>query len=62
MQVSRWDLPLTTNIFIPDEKVREIYNRIGPAKDVETLAPAIAEYAARTSEIAGSTANPGEYG
>lgn len=62
IQVSRWGLPLITNIFIPDETVRETYNRIGPADDVESLAPTIAQFTARTSEIAGSTANPGGYG
>ena len=62
IQVSRWGLPLITNIFIPDEKIRETYNRTGPAKDLEALAPAVAKFAARTSEIAGSTANSTEYG
>jgi hypothetical protein len=62
IQVSRWGLPLITNIFIPDETIRETYNRTGPAKDIESVAPAIAQFAARTSEIAGSTANPGIYG
>jgi hypothetical protein len=62
IQVSRWGLPLITNIFIPDETIRETYNRTGPATDIESVAPAIAEFAARTSGIAGSTANPGLYG
>ena len=62
VQVSRWGLPLMTNVLIPDEAVREIYNRIGPDEDPEQLGPALAQFTARVSELAGSTPNPAEYG
>jgi hypothetical protein len=61
MQVSRWGLPLITNVFIPDEAVKETYNRIGPGEDMEQVGPAIAAFAERVSTLAGSTANPAEY-
>jgi Domain of unknown function (DUF4331) len=62
IQVSRWGLPLITNVFIADEEVRETYNRTGPADDREKLGQTLAEFAARVSGLAGSTPNPGEYG
>ena len=37
IHVSRWGLPLITNVRIPDEVVWEIYNRTGPAEDREKL-------------------------
>jgi len=62
VQVSRWGLPLITNVLIPDQDVREIYNRTGPAEDREKLAPALSQFTARVSGLAGSTPNPAEYG
>ena len=62
VQVSRWGLPLITNVLIPDQDVREIYNRTGPAQDREKLGPALAQFAAHVSGLAGSTPNPEEYG
>jgi Domain of unknown function (DUF4331) len=62
VQVSRWGLPLITNVFIADEAVRETYNRIGPAEDREKLGPGLAQFIARVSDLAGSTSNPSEYG
>ena len=62
VQVSRWGLPLVTNVLIPDEILRETYNRTGPAEDRENLAQALAQFAARVSGLTGSTANPMEYG
>ena len=62
IQVCRWGLPLMTNVLIPDEVVREIYNRTGPAEDREKLAPALSQFTARVSGLAGSTPNPAEYG
>lgn len=62
VQVSRWGLPLITNALIPDQDVREIYNRIGPAEDREKLGPALSQFTARVSGLAGSTPNPAEYG
>jgi len=62
VQVSRWGLPLITNVLIPDEVVREIYNRTGPAEDREKLGPALSQFTARVSDLAGSTPDPAEYG
>jgi hypothetical protein len=62
VQVSRWGLPLITNVLIPDQDVREIYNHIGPAEDQEKLGPALSQFTARVSGLAGSTPNPAEYG
>lgn len=62
VQVSRWGLPLITNVLIPDELLRETYNRTGPAQDREKLGPALAQFAARVSGLAGSTPNPAQYG
>jgi hypothetical protein len=62
VQVSRWGLPLITNVLILDEAVRETYNRIGPAEDREKLGAALAQFAAHVSGLAGSTPNPSEYG
>lgn len=62
VQVSRWGLPLITNVLIPDEAVRETYNRTGPADDREKLAQVLAQFTARVSDLAGSTPDPAEYG
>src|SRR6202012_1039020 len=62
VQVSRWGLPLITNVFIPDEGLRETYNRTGPADDRANLEPALARFASRVSALAGSSPNPAEYG
>jgi hypothetical protein len=62
VQVSRWGLPLISNVLISDETVRETYNRIGPADDREKIAPALAQYAERVSAVAASTPNPAQYG
>jgi Domain of unknown function (DUF4331) len=62
VQVSRWGLPLITNVLIPDEAVRETYNRTGPADDREKLGPALSQFTARVSGLAGSTPDSQEYG
>jgi hypothetical protein len=62
VQVSRWGLPLITNVFMPDEALRETYNRTGPADDRENLAQPLAQFAEHVSGLARSTPNPAEYG
>jgi hypothetical protein len=62
VQVSRWGLPLITNALIPDETLRETYNRTGPAEDSKKLGAALAQFTSRVSSLAGSTPNPTEYG
>ena len=62
VQVSRWGLPLITNVLIADEAIRETCNRTGPADDREKLGGTLAQFAARVSGLADSTPNPMEYG
>lgn len=62
VQVSRWGLPLITNVLILDEAVRETYNRTGPADDREKLGPTLAQFTSKVSGLAGSTPDPAEYG
>ena len=62
IQVSRWGLPLITNILIPDDATRETYNRIGPEDDHVKLGPALAHSFTRVSALAGSTPDPDAYG
>jgi hypothetical protein len=62
VQVSRWGLPLISNVLIPDGTLRETYNRTGPAEDRENLQQALAQFAAQVSGLAGSASNPAEYG
>ena len=62
VQVSRWGLPLITNVMISDEAVRETYNRTGPSEDREKLGETLAQFAAQVSGLAGSTPDPAEYG
>ena len=62
VQVSRWGLPLITNVLIADEAIRETYNRTGPADDREKLGETLAQFATQVSSLAGSAPNPTEYG
>jgi Domain of unknown function (DUF4331) len=62
VQVSRWGLPLLTNVFIPDMQMREDFNRGLPAGDLATFGAQIAEIGEKLSRLAGSHANPGHYG
>jgi hypothetical protein len=61
IQVSRWGLPLFTNIFMTDMDMREDYNRTGPADDVARFAPHIAEVAEKLTALADSAASPADY-
>jgi hypothetical protein len=62
VQVSRWGLPLITNVFIPDMDMREDFNRAVPADDVAKFGPHIGGVAEKLAGLAGSAANPGDYG
>jgi hypothetical protein len=61
VQVSRWGLPLITNIFIPDQNMREDYNRAGPSEDVARFLPQISQVVEKVIMLAGSAPNPAEY-
>jgi hypothetical protein len=61
MQISRWGLPLMTNVFIPDQDMREAYNRAKPAEDIERFAGPIADTVERLAALAGSARDPKGY-
>ena len=61
MQVSRWGLPLITHLFIPDQEMREQYNRAVPADDLARFSGQIGGVAEKLSALAGSATKPGEY-
>ena len=60
-QVSRWGAPLLTNIFIPDQDMREAYNRASPAEDLDLIGGQIASLTEELTRLAGSTADPRGY-
>jgi uncharacterized protein DUF4331 len=62
VQVSRWGLPLITNVFIPDMEMREDFNRAVPADDVARFGAHIRGVGEKLAALAGSAANPGDYG
>ena len=62
VQVSRWGLPLITHIFMPDPATREDYNKTTPADDADRFAPQIGKVTSHLAELAGSVANPSDYG
>lgn len=61
VQVARWGYPLITNIFIPDQNMREAYNRAQPTDDLEHFAPQIGSVVEKLAGLAGSAANPADY-
>jgi hypothetical protein len=60
-QVSRWGLPLITNIFMPDPIMREDFNRTTPSEDIQRFSTQISSVAARLTRLAGSAADPDDY-
>ena len=62
IQVSRWGLPLITNIFMPDPAMREDFNRAAPTDDVSRFSAQVGNIAARLTRLAGSTPDPDGYG
>jgi Domain of unknown function (DUF4331) len=61
VQVSRWGLPLITNFFMPDMKMREDYNRAAPAEDLPRFSSQISQIVEKVTRLANSTSNPAEY-
>lgn len=61
VQVSRWGLPLITNIFMPEMEMREDYNRAVPADDVVRFSSQISKVVEKVTGLAGSTTNPAVY-
>jgi hypothetical protein len=62
IQVSRWGLPLITNIFIPDPAMREDFNRAAPVEDISRFSAPIADVATKLTRLARSAADPAGYG
>ena len=60
-QVSRWGLPLITNIFMRDRVMREDFNRSTPVQDIPCFSAQIASVAVRLTRLAGSAAEPDDY-
>ena len=61
VQVSRWGLPLITNIFMPDMDMREDYNRAVPADDVARFSGQISSVVEKVTKLAGSATSPADY-
>lgn len=61
MQVSRWGLPLITNVFMPDAGMKEQFNRSTPADDQSRFIAQVSGVAERLTALAGSAANPADY-
>jgi hypothetical protein len=61
VQVSRWGLPLITNIFMPDMDTREDYNRSVPADDLLRFSSQISKIVEKVTELTGSSTDPAEY-
>jgi hypothetical protein len=61
IQVSRWGLPLITNMFMPEQDLREAYNRAGPADDLERFSGQIGAVTEKLTALAGSATSPRDY-
>jgi hypothetical protein len=61
VQVSRWGVPLLTNIFMPDQEMREAYNRSVPSEDRTKFGEQIAAVVEKLVGLAGSAAEPRRY-
>ena len=60
-QVSRWGLPLITNVFMPDMSMQEDYNHAVPAEDLTRFSAQIGRVAEKLTGLAGSAANPADF-
>jgi hypothetical protein len=61
VQVSRWGLPLITNVFMPDLDMKEKFNRATPSDDQALFVEQIERVAQQLAALAGSAANPADY-
>lgn len=61
IQVSRWGLPLLTNFFMPDPRMKERFNRATPNNDEADFGAHVAGVAEHLARLAGSTEQPAEY-
>ncbi len=61
VQVSRWGLPLVTNMLMPDPATKEAFNRAHPTSDCALFAPPIAMLIEKIVSLAGSAPEPADY-
>jgi Domain of unknown function (DUF4331) len=61
VQVSRWGLPLITNVFMTDMDMREKYNRSTPSDDLMHFSAHIKDFVEHLTTLAGSSVEPAEY-
>jgi hypothetical protein len=62
VQVSRWGLPLITNVFVLDMNMREDFNRGVPADDLAEFGAVVGGVAEKLSGLAGTSPHPADYG
>jgi hypothetical protein len=60
-QVARWGLPLFTHIFLPDDEVREQFNRSTPAHADAAFMSSTIDTVTRYVTASGTAADPGAY-
>jgi uncharacterized protein DUF4331 len=61
VQVSRWGLPLITNMFMPDADMKEQFNRATPSDDQVRFTAQVGQVAEKLATLAGSAARPADY-
>jgi hypothetical protein len=61
VQVSRWGLPLITNMFMPDADMKEQFNRATPSDDQARFTAQVGQVAEKLATLAGSAARPADY-
>jgi hypothetical protein len=61
MQVSRWGLPLVTNVFMPDADTKEMFNRSTPADDQSASITQVAGVVEKVTTLSGTVASPADY-
>jgi hypothetical protein len=61
VQVSRWGLPLITNIFMPDGDMKEQFNRAAPSQDQGIFIAQVGHVTETLTRLAGSAGNPADY-
>jgi Domain of unknown function (DUF4331) len=61
VQVSRWGLPLITNVFMADPELRERFNRATPSDNQEAFIAQVSDVAEKLTTLAGSAARPADY-
>ena len=61
IQVSRWGLPLVTNIFMPDPEMKERFNRTSPSDDQTFFITQVRHVVERMVDLAASTGHPADY-